>query len=288
MSKYLNDSIIQQFSIIGDVINNEDDVTLSEIIASLVLENNANEYELYRNRSILNLPDEHPSSQFLLAKKSILETIITLLGFYLQYLIDNRASIPKQEYGSWATNYNDFYKTQPLSIFDSIKPPTGINTNDEEFELYQQIKTAINPVSNNNNNYDTGIGVFYHVIEDITKRNQIKFTKKLPSPIQTNLWYFFKSPEDVSRYYKENPLYLLDTSVDPPQYYKAFKIVLAKCLIRLEFIDKIPGLIPTDVEIYSVNDIYDYYVTVDDVFDHTLFAPFTSARITRRVSRGRP
>lgn len=288
MSKYLNNSLTQQFSIIGDAINNDDDVTISELISSIQLENISNENEIYRNSRILGLSDDNPILQFLYAKRSLFDTFVSLLQLYLLYITDNKTNIPKQDYPTWASNYNDFYKTQPLTIFNLIQEPTGIDFSDEAYTIYQDIKTNLNPVRNNNNNGGIGSVEFYHVLGDPFQKTQVKLNRKLPPPTGTNFWFFWKTEEDVVKYFKKYPLEFLDTTWDPPVFRKAFKVVLVRCLVNLEFIDKLPPIEDTDVTTYSVNDIYDYYVTVMDVYDFTLFAPFSSTTRTKRVSRGRP
>lgn len=287
MSKYLPQSVISKITSAENAITNDDDITLSEIIYAIEIENGVNENEIYRNRVTLNLSDEHPILQFLLTKKSLLETLVTLFTLYLRYIIDNKTSIPKQDYVNWARNYNDFYKTQPLSIFNAIKTPRGLNFGEEEYTLYLQIKTALNPDKSSSDNSKLNYGVFYHAIADPLKKTQIKLTRKLPPPIDTNFWYFYKSLEDISLYYKKYPLEYTDTTFDPPVVVRAFKIIVVKCLITLDFVNRVPPVVDGDIDFYSVNDIYSYYVTVDDVIDYTLFPLFVARGKTKRVKRGR-
>jgi len=287
MSKYLPQSVISQITSAENAITNDDDVTLSEIIYAIEIENGVNENEIYRNRVTLNLSDEHPILQFLLTKKSLLETLVTLFTLYLRYIIDNKTSIPKQDYVNWARNYNDFYKTQPLSIFNAIKTPRGLNFGEEEYTLYLQIKTALNPLGRTTDNPTVNYGEFYYVIADPLQKTQIKLTKKLPPPVNTNFWYFFKSLEDINLYYKKYPLEYTDTTFNPPVVVRAFKVAIAKCSITLDYVNRVPPYDDGDIPIYSVNDIYNYYITVCDVIDYTLFASIISYSRTKRIKRGR-
>lgn len=160
---------------------------------------------------------------------------------------------------------------------------TLINFRNSAFEEQQENdegRTSDNPIVN--------YGEFYYVIADPLQKTQIKLTKKLPPPVSTNFWYFFKSLEDINLYYKKYPLEYTDTTFNPPVVVRAFKVAIAKCYITLDFVNRVPPYDDGDIPIYSVNDIYNYYITVGDVFDYTLFAPFIASGKTKRVKRGRP
>jgi hypothetical protein len=119
-------------------------------------------------------------------------------------------------------------------------------------------------------------GTYYHVVADENDKIRIKNTKKLPPSNINNTWYFFQSLEEIRSYYKQYP----DSN-------NISQIVVAKCFIDFDVIQKMTPFNPNDVPIFTVNYIYNYYVIVDDVFDYTLFPRFNVYNKVRRVKRGR-
>lgn len=164
---------------------------------------------------------------------------------------------------------------------------TLINFTNTNFEEQQENEEGDDELGRTTDNPTVNYGEFYYVIADPLQKTQIKLTKKLPPPVNTNFWYFFKSLEDINLYYKKYPLEYTDTTFNPPVVVRAFKVAVAKCSITLDYVNRVPPYDDGDIPIYSVNDIYNYYITVGDVIDYTLFAPFIANSRTKRVKRGR-
>ena len=118
------------------------------------------------------LNENHPDVKRVQTQKEILTQFTKGFTIFYVFLSDGAT-----DYIKWSNDYNNFFQTQPEDIFRSLIPTGELDQSSEEYQLYRELKTYINPVrSNNPDPQTTNTVTLYHVIDDITKVNQIKNT----------------------------------------------------------------------------------------------------------------
>ena len=226
------------------------------------------------------LNENHPDVKRVQTQKEILTQFTKGFTIFYVFLSDGAT-----DYIKWSNDYNNFFQTQPEDIFRSLIPTGELDQSSEEYQLYRELKTYINPVrSNNPDPQTTNTVTLYHVIDDITKVNQIKNTRKLIGSQFTNQLFFLGSLEDIKKYYNKYQIRVADTSVDPPIMKPLSRVNVATCVITQNIVTEYNNTIPDEPPAFVVNDIYIPWIVVIDV-DELLIEP--NKIFSRRIGRAR-
>lgn len=226
------------------------------------------------------LNENHPDIKRVQTQKEILTQFTKGFTIFYVFLSDGAT-----DYIQWSNNYNNFFQTQPEDIFRSLIPTGELDQSSEEYQLYRELKTYINPVrSNDPDPQPTDTVTLYHVIDDITKVTQIKNTRKLVGSQTTNQLFFLGSLEDIKKYYNIYQIRIPDTSVDPPILKPLSRVTVATCVMTSKIVDSYPNQLPNEPPAFVVNDIYIPWIVVIDV-DELLIEP--NKIFSRRIGRAR-
>lgn len=226
------------------------------------------------------LNENHPDIKRVQTQKEILTQFTKGFTIFYVFLSDGAT-----DYIQWSNNYSNFFQTQPEDIFRSLIPTGELDQSSEEYQLYRELKTYINPVRNNDPDPQlTDTVTLYHVIDDITKATQIKNTRKLVGSHTTNQLFFLGSLEDIKKYYNIYQIRIPDTSVDPPILKPLSRVTVATCVMTSKIVNSYPNQLPNEPPAFVVNDIYIQWIVVVDV-NELLIEP--NKIFSRRIGRAR-
>lgn len=277
---YFERNIISVIESAGKAMVDKDVTTLSSALA--ILEDTVVQFDNKIEDLLYNmmLNEDHPDVKRVQTQKEILTQFTKGFTIFYVFLSDGAT-----DYIQWSNNYNNFFQTQPEDIFRSLIPTGELDQSSEEYQLYRELKTYINPIrSNNPDPQPTDTVTLYHVIDDITKATQIKNTRKLVGSQTTNQLFFLASLEDIKKYYTIYPVRIQDTSVDPPILKPLPRVTVAKCVMTSKIVNSYPNQLPDEPPSFIVNDIYIPWIVVIDV-DELLIEP--NRIFSRRIGRAK-
>ena len=247
---YFTDEILDVIVTGIDSLATEDVNGLELVISSLQDESNNIGFEINKWINEYGRSENDPTVSYLYTTRDLIDSFGVLFDLYYTFLIDGYES-----YYDWFYEFNEYYNIEPIEIFDSITLPDGIITTSNEYDLFLELKSYIDPNSSDETTSDPTSQILYYIIPNSTDVQRIQSTGRLTMPVSGDTFFFFDSIDDLKRYHMSVFPFELDESVDPPVLKKSSRVFIAECEAPSDIIERYTYNIGSDLSNVIINNL---------------------------------
>jgi hypothetical protein len=247
---YFTDEILDVIVTGIDSLATEDVNGLELVISSLQDESNNIGFEINKWINEYGRSENDPTVSYLYTTRDLIDSFGVLFDLYYTFLIDGYES-----YYDWFYEFNEYYNIEPIEIFDSITLPDGIITTSNEYDLFLELKSYIDPNSSDETTSDPTSQILYYIIPNSTDVQRIQSTGRLTMPVSGDTFFFFDSIDDLKRYHMSVFPFEVDESVDPSVLKKSSRVFIAECEAPSDIIERYTYNIGSDLSNVIINNL---------------------------------